>query len=198
MSVLDGYELEGGPATPDPETVAAHEYALLLNEAREHVTPRIIPVASPAAGSDFTIAVPAGTVWWVESIVATLTTGVGVANRDADLIGTDGTTTFLRIAAPALQVASQVVRYSWVRGDPGGAPPAPPASWQVGFPSIPILGGTTLQVSTAGIQAADQWSAIALYALQVRERSYAEMADYARQVVSGARVDTYAGVRLGS
>ena len=198
MSVLDGYELEGGPATPDAETVAAHEYALLLNEARELITPRIIPVAAPAAGSDFTIPVPAGVVWWVESIVATMTTGAGVANRDCDLIGTDGTTTFLRIAAPALQVASQVVRYTWVRGDPGGAPPAPPASWQVGFPSVPILGATILQTSTAGIQAADQWSSIAVYALQVRERSYQEMAAYARQVMSGARAELFPGIRLGS
>lgn len=127
----------------------------------------VSPVASPAAGADWLATVPAGHLWRPFSVTALLTTSAVVANRQVSLVLTDGTLTYATLTAPAVQVASTAVRYTWAAIDTflalgliqNGA-----------LPDVDIPPGWTLGVSTVALDVGDQWSAIRLGLIDTTER----------------------------
>jgi hypothetical protein len=122
---------------------------------------RSIVVTVPAAGADFTVTVPAGVQWILRALTGTLTTAIAVVNRQASVEVTDATPhVLLRSASSVLQVASLADVYSWFAG--GAADTAAPVL-NAGLPEeFRCLAGWIIKSVTAGIQAADQWTAITL------------------------------------
>lgn len=127
----------------------------------------IYTMPAPAAGADFTITVPAGKLWDVVVIYATLTTAVAVASREADITFGDGNALFASVGPAAVQAASLADRYLWAVGltnEVAGS------SQSQAIPSLRLLPGWTIASVTANIQAADQWSAQKLYVVETTLR----------------------------
>ncbi len=121
---------------------------------------RVVLVSSPAAGAEFSVAVPGGVLWRVASIKARLTTAVAAANRQPNLEVTDGTTFLFGVGAVSNQVASSVVDHSWIQGYATNAADFTPGEWSNFFPEFPLLDGYVIRTNTGNIQAADQWSQV--------------------------------------
>lgn len=122
----------------------------------------VVPVPSPAAGADWSVAVPGGVLWDVLTAKARLVTAVAAGNRVAALEVTDGTTLLFGIGGVTNQAASLTIDYSWLQeyatngiNPTGGHVP----NW---LPEFPLHAGYVLRSATQGIQAADQWSAVVL------------------------------------
>jgi hypothetical protein len=123
---------------------------------------RSVTVANPAAGADWSVTVPAGASFAVNSVSATLVTSAGGSARVATLVITDaGGNVVFNGPATASQNASSTENYTW-----SNAPSTPPAGATSTVGPLPAglrLGpGWTLKTVTSGIQAGDQWSAIVL------------------------------------
>lgn len=117
----------------------------------------VVPVTTPAAGSDWSVTVPAGHIYRVRSVYATLLTAVAVANRDAMLNVGDGVRTFVSIPPVAVQAASLTYTYAWF---PHAGALNVGNGQAVPIPELDLMAGWTLGTSTGSIQAADQWSGI--------------------------------------
>ncbi len=133
------------------------------NEAPWRRSRIVVPVANPAAGADWSFTVPAGHVYRLVSVFAQLVTSAVVANRQALLTVTDGTGTFLRLPAAAVQAASGTVTYSWMAG--GVAYLSLPASQAAFLPDLNLMPAWGLASSTALIDVGDQWSGIRLHVI---------------------------------
>lgn len=130
------------------------------------VTPRVIPVASPAVGVDWSVVVPGGVVWQIQAITSTIQTSAVVATRNVALTLTDGSNLYYRYGSSVSTAASATRRYMWIRslGFDGGA------SGGLGThspcPSFPLPGGHILSGVTQNMDAGDQWSLIVLYVIE--------------------------------
>lgn len=154
------------------------------------VIPRVIPIANPAVGLEFSITVQPSTVWIVESIIATLVTSAVAGSRAPTLSLTDGTTEFARISGIDVAPASQTWVYSWLKNYGVGLRFSGTTTPVQPFPDIPLVGGWRINSITTAKDAGDQWSNIALYVLEIEETPYdIEVArDLAR--LAGSRVDS--------
>lgn len=119
----------------------------------------VTAVGNPAAGADWSFVVPA--TRQLICVTALLTTAVAVANRTPQLKLATATpvTIVLSPLAPA-QVASLADTYVWFPGAPLSAAAA--ATITAPIPTVTLAANSTIGTVTAGIQAADQWSAIVL------------------------------------
>jgi hypothetical protein len=121
---------------------------------------RVVTVPQPAAGADWSLIVPAGSVYELVSVYGSLTTSAVVADRGARLQLGDGHATYLDLAPQAVQAASLTNRYAWA----AGMSTFSADSGQVmGLPRLYLEPGWTLGSATDGIDVADQWSTV--YAL---------------------------------
>jgi hypothetical protein len=139
---------------------------------RREIIPRTILGATPAAGADWTIPVPGGVVWRVQSLTATLVTAVAAAIRAAAVQLFDGSVVSARIAAGATQIGSLTGNYDWFVNYGDHVAVDIVAGVTATWPDIPVPGGWTIRSATNNIQGADQWSAIVLYVLEIEETSY--------------------------
>lgn len=116
-------------------------------------------VASPAAGADWSSAVPGSHLWQLLAVKARLVTSAVVANRAVRLILGDGVQTFAILPAAAVQAATATVDYTWVAGT------SPATVDQAAVAPLPLLTlqqTWTIGTSTRLVDVADQWSAIVL------------------------------------
>lgn len=134
--------------------------------------PKIIPVAAPGANTEWTVPVPGGACWIVQSIVATLTTDATVANRTAMVTVSDGTTVFVRVPPSAVIPASTVARITYVRNYGATISASLTAGQASPFPSIPIFGGFQIASATENRAAGDAYTGIVLYVVEIEERPY--------------------------
>jgi len=118
-----------------------------------------VVVASPVAGSDWLLTVPAGVRWRLKHVVAILVASAAASNRIPVLrIGLAAASNLVDMPAPSTITASQNVVLTWGEG----LVSASVAGNQV--QSLPaetiLLPGGTIGTSTAGLLAGDQWSGI--------------------------------------
>jgi hypothetical protein len=117
---------------------------------------------SPAAGADISIPVPFGTFWDMNSMTALLTTGAGVANRLVSFFvkNQDGQIVYQYQFSTAI-TATQTCTFTFSE-DYAAAPQSQGNGLIILGPSPKpwFLPGWTFGTVTAGIQAADQWSAV--------------------------------------
>jgi len=123
--------------------------------------PAQLSVGSPGAGADFAFSVGANNRLRVKSIAFTLTTSAAVATREVSLRLDNGVTVAGQFPASITQAASLAIEYT------GSAAPYAPAT-NAALANIPLPpdlllpAGYNLRSSTTNLQAADQFSAIAL------------------------------------
>lgn len=121
---------------------------------------RIVTLAAPAAGADWQTIVPGGHIYVVRGVLVSLVTAVAAANRLPRLLYSDGTTTFLDIAAASTQAASLTQGYTWWSDS---------HTYAVGqrdvmqIPEVHLPAGHTIGTTTDNLQAADQYGAVTLY-----------------------------------
>lgn len=120
-----------------------------------------LQVANPAAGADWTLTVGAHQRLRIESFNAVLTTSATVANRQVQLVVDDGTNIYWQHDANASQTAGTTFNYDATAINiPTGV--ITTTLFLVMPPGLLLPVGHRLRTITAGIQAADQWSAIFL------------------------------------
>lgn len=117
-------------------------------------------IAQPAAGANFTINVPPGQTWMVQSVCATLATSATVANRNVGLTISDQAGNVVAVIPHTTNfTAGQTTRFSWMTTGSQGV-----AGWNFSIPSAQFVVGPGWSIAsiTNNIQSGDQWSAIAL------------------------------------
>jgi hypothetical protein len=129
--------------------------------------PKLVPVPTPAAGADWSTTVPGQGSWLVQAFVATLTNAVAAANRFPAVSLTDGNSEYFRAPLSAAVIASTVLNASGAIGFLPAAVNVTLGPSAVGLPQIILPPGSVFRVVTTNLQAADQWSAIALYVFEM-------------------------------
>lgn len=118
-------------------------------------------VLTPAPGAEVDITPVGQGFWRIWSIVFHLATSVVVANRIPSFVLTDGANVFWREQASAALAASLAADYTMYQGSQPGVGAG--ALVRIGFPEggLYLRQGDHLKTITAGIDVADQWSAVA-------------------------------------
>lgn len=161
------------------------------------VIPRVIPVASPIAGADWSITVPGGVMWHVMSIGTLFTPSAVVANRsptlrlkDADGLALAG------VGVANVIAASGTTRIFWEKGV--GSFNA------IGIMSSPLptafqfaLAGWTISTTTSAIDATDAWSQIVVNVMEIIETPYDVELARDNAALRGITSNAYPQIRLG-
>lgn len=128
--------------------------------AEQRGTPRVIQVQQPLAGADWKY-VHSGPSWFIPTcIIGVLTTSAAVANRAPRILISFRSVICGGWGPGSLVAASLAVTVT--ASDAGGSA-ADPGIVTIQLPdNLMIADGMTLQSSTGNIQAADQWSSIAI------------------------------------
>lgn len=148
-----------GTTDAAPGGVAMNDQGLIGTATRKTVL-----VSNPAAGADWSVTVPAGEFWHIQSLTATLATSAVVGNRAPRLEISDGVNRIDEIQPSTVQAAS-IAAQRWGMS-PGGATPANSNGANVGGWGGPqpflLSPGYILSTSTVNLDVGDQWSQIAL------------------------------------
>lgn len=175
-------------ARPDVEQVLQAELGIELNRYRLQAETRLVSIATPPAGSDWTVTIPGGACWLVYSILGKLVCSATVANREGAITISDGTTIWGRVPAAGNVTASQTAFIQWWRGYGDHQLTSQVAANVAPFPAVPLLGGTVLAGSTVNIQATDAWSGLVACVTELRPRSSGEWANVRAELLAGAVV----------
>jgi hypothetical protein len=123
---------------------------------------RVIPVANPNVGLDWTAKVPATARWKLSCLQAQLTSSAVAVNRVPHVVITDGQGhSVYNFPAPNNQVAGTVVQYS--AGTTIVAASFDNASVLVLPEPVKLLQTWTIGMVTTALDPGDQWSNIFLY-----------------------------------
>lgn len=127
---------------------------------------RTVAIPNPAAGAELVIGMTGIGSWLILSVAFDLTTSAVAGNRLVDFLASDGTTSWFRAQAAAVQAASLPVHYSAFAGSSGA--PAAGNTITLSFPGDGLFleAGSTLRTSTQNIDAGDQYSAIGLRVIE--------------------------------
>jgi hypothetical protein len=121
----------------------------------------VLTVSAPLAGQEISTTVPAGVNWIIRSISYTLATSAVVAARSSHLVIDDGANIIFEGANPATEAASLTYRYSWAAGVSNASDGA--TVLQGGLPfELRLRTGYRMRTVTSGLDAADQYSALAV------------------------------------
>lgn len=128
----------------------------------KHVTQAVVAGADAAAGAELgAITVPAGEVWELLALAATLVTDANAANRQAQLIIDDGTNVVFQSDSPSNQTASTTGTYVAGSGLERQDVGVPTSTRQWALPTALILtAGFRIRVVTTAIQAGDNWGVL--------------------------------------
>lgn len=145
------------------------------------IVPVATPVPQPSAGSDWSLTVPAGVVWSVQTITAKLVTSSAVANRIPNLtITVNGVVAYNGMCTATVPGSSNWLA-SWARGVGTDSEGGTYRNAIMTFPIIALPPQSIISMSTYNIQTGDQWSNIAIYSLESRMRRVdAESAELGR------------------
>jgi hypothetical protein len=157
----------------DPELSSA-----LLAEMLRSRLSRAPLVASPAAGAEVVVTVPGGTHWLLSSFSAILTPSAvaGTRNPRLDIRDGDGNIVSRYVAAAGI-APSTATRITWAEGL-GAVATLVDQIAPLPSPTDVVAGGWTIRTVTASLDAADQWSAIALGVVELSPAEISQMIDY--------------------
>lgn len=121
---------------------------------------KVVTVANPVAGGEFTLTAPGGEYWRVVSLRFVFVSSAAVANRTPRLNVGDGTDIYASHRAEAVQAAGVTTAFSAFEGGPGGLSIGGLA--YISWPDRGVLlqPGHRITSSTDLIDVADQYSAI--------------------------------------
>lgn len=118
---------------------------------------RIVTGTDPAADTEISYTIPAGTVTKLLALSVSLVTDANAANRRVGIILDDGTTEFFRSMSPSDHAASLTWRYSAGMGAPGFA--IQNLSVGLYLPDITLFPGYRIRTTTLNRQATDNFGA---------------------------------------
>jgi hypothetical protein len=127
---------------------------------------RGIQVLPPAAGAEFSVTAPGQGTWRVVALSAVLTASAAVANRLPALTWNTSDGMVASSPATAAVTAALSTRFSALAGAIGAGVAAGPQLWATPTDGFVLLPGHSLASVTAGLDAADQWSAIRLLVVE--------------------------------
>jgi hypothetical protein len=133
---------------------------------------RTLLVQQPAAGAQWSITCPGGTVWEVLSVKELLTTSAAAGSRRGQIAFSDGVATFLTLEANGVVGAGNNLTIEWLPGLGASQQPANINLSLAPTPPIVVPAGGTITSACLAFDAADQWSAIAVV---VREWSVGQV-----------------------
>jgi hypothetical protein len=152
---------------------------------------RVLPVAQPAAGADFSFAVPGESSWGLVAVSATLVTSAAVANRVPVLRFTDGSNVYFRKPALAAITATLTTQVSWVPELGSDQTALSGGALTVPLPTVYLAPGNVIACSTTAIDVGDQWSNVVVTAVEVfnghveRERAIADSIRDEAEAIAG-------------
>ena len=155
---------------PTSNGIYVARYARFLQQQVYALEPyaavKTVAVANPAAGADWSVQVPAGVTWEVQSVYAQLATSAVVANRFPVLVVQDAGGNTLLDANPGGggQTATQTHKYTWAIG--AGSNQNTSANPSAPIPDMVLPGGSTIGTTTLNLDAGDQWSAVSLFVVE--------------------------------
>lgn len=123
-------------------------------------------LAQPAAGAEFSIVAPGGSIWRIMSMAFTLTASAVVANRRITLLADDQTDVWFAQIASADLVASSATRVGAFTGAAAGGVAGSVLNLPLPQDGLILMPGYRLRSSTSGIDVADQYSAIRFWAIE--------------------------------
>lgn len=133
--------------------------------------------ATPAAGAEVTVTVPAGVIWQLSSLYAVLTTSATVATRVPQLVIADADGKPLEQYGVANGLpASGTAIYNWIAGL-GVVEATSQDTSPLGTPAPVLLPGWTIKTATGNLQAADQWTLASILVTTWSPGSIAENSD---------------------
>jgi hypothetical protein len=169
------------------EGISVRQYALMnvllplqlleANPRRKRALVRIVPSSlsqavqtqtpnNPAAGASATLTVPPGQTWQVQSVSFTDTTSAAVANRFPFVQAAHGASILAKVQDPTALTATQVGNYAlFPTAALAGHTGASPFSITMPFPAVTMVAGDVLTIGAAGMDAADQISAVVVQVL---------------------------------
>lgn len=189
----------GNNPPPSPDDLL---YAYLRNYGQVNRQPRVVTVANPSAGSDWTTTVQSaggsGNVLWVPlAITAKLVTSAVVANRQSRIGFTLNGSEYARVYLGANETATSTLTFAGIRGG-GILNVGSPSGQQSALPMMPVLPGTAIASTTVNIDVGDQWSAIVLYVLELTQSDPGYLTDQVQAIRDGSPYfESYPGVELG-
>lgn len=144
-----------------PDFLAIYPNGRSLSDVEGPGWSHSVLIANPAAGADWTFTAAAGQRASVKSFSAVFTASAAVGNRNMTLILDDGVNTVIQISALISVTAGQVVGLNGTTfNQPAGVVTTIlPISFP---PNLFLEPGWRFRTFTNNIQAADQWSGIAL------------------------------------
>lgn len=119
---------------------------------------RVVRLADPAAGTDWTLQAPGSSTWRVTSMVARFVTSAVVANRFPRFQATDGTSTWWLQPSTAVVAAGATVDYALNTGASQEALTGGIAIGPLPAAGLLLRPGHRFTVATDLIDAGDQWS----------------------------------------
>lgn len=150
----------------------------LLSELLRGRLVKSVPVATPAAGAEWSVTVPAGVVWIVQSIFARFLSSVVVANRFPRLGFTDGSVTIGRVVALVTIPANQAWDHSYLRGAGAAWSGTSGVGLTYPLPDFRLPAGYTIFTTTPNLDAGDQWSQIVVNVIEVAQWQVQQQADW--------------------
>lgn len=117
----------------------------------------VVTAAAPAAGTDFSITVPAGESWQLLSIRYSLTTSIAAANRLTSITFDNGTSVFCKVPSTQTQTASLTTAYD-AMVDIGSSSSLLGTDVYFAIPRLILPAGYRIRTSTLLIDAGDQYS----------------------------------------
>jgi hypothetical protein len=137
---------------------------------------RVTVSANPAANVEASLTVPAGVLWRLMSVQASLVTDATVANRAARLTLTVDNVVVADIPPVAVQAASLTGRYLWWAKDSAYAVGQAQA---IPIPDVVMPPGAIIATVTDNRAAGDDWSALTVYAIETQyQRGSIELPDW--------------------
>lgn len=121
---------------------------------------KVVSIADPAAGSDFTITALTGELWRVVSLRARFVASAAVANRQIELFADDGTGTFFGTTSAYNAVATTDHDVCAFAGAPNVTLTNGVVNLALPIDGIPLQPGWRLRSQTNAIDVADQFSLI--------------------------------------
>lgn len=130
--------------------------------------PLVVKVRTPAAGANWSLTVPGGKRWWIDTLSYRLTTSAVVANRLSAVTVTDGTTEVWR-GGPLAQFGASTAHYiCGADGFTGNTGTAFVLASPFQTPRFWLEAGYVIAVVTYLLDAADQYNTINLLVTEAR------------------------------
>lgn len=125
-------------------------------------TLQVIPVAAPAAGAQWTKAVPGDQAWIIRSVLAKLVTSGVAGTRSIALTFDDQTNVFAAATAAATQITGLTQTYAWMTDFGPNAVGVAGGFVSSALPELVLPPGFRINSAASAFDAGDQWSGIFL------------------------------------